>query len=82
MFLLPFLGIAHSKTIAKHFTNGLQRHALAFREKEHHKYPASEADAGVEPKCTARCDTLHHGQEGRGDDNVGAPASNRVLFHC
>ena len=36
--------------------------------------PAGAADSGVEAKGAGWSHALHHGQEGRRDDDVGAPA--------
>lgn len=79
VLLLPFLRVFDAKSSAKHFSNSLQRHSLAFGIKEHNKQPTEEANSHVEPEGTTRCPVFHHRKEGRGDDNVGTPAGNRVL---
>jgi hypothetical protein len=45
---------------------------------ENNEKPSNEADPGVETKRTTRSHAFHHGEEGRSDDDVAAPACDGV----
>lgn len=76
---LPLLGEFDAKASAENLPNGLERHALTLGVAEDNKEPAKRANATVEPKGAARRHSFHHGQEGRGDDDIRAPAGDSVL---
>jgi hypothetical protein len=76
---LPLLGKFDAKTVAEDLSDGLEGHTLAFWVAEDNEHPAKEANPTVEPKGAAWRHSFHHGQEGRGDDDVGAPAGHSIL---
>ena len=78
IFLLPLLGVLHTESLSKHLSDGLKRHALALRIAEHDENPPEEAYAAVEAEGARGSQTLHHGEEGGRNDDVGGPAGHRV----
>jgi hypothetical protein len=70
VLLLPSARIANTKG-----------HAPDLWEAEDNEQPPNEANAGVESECSRGGDSLHHGEEGRRDDDVGRPACHSVQ-HC
>ncbi len=76
---LPLLGEFDAEPAGENFANGFQRHALDLGVAQHDKDPAEEADATVKAERTAGGHTLHHGEEGGGNDQVGGPTHGRIL---
>lgn len=78
ILLLPLFGVSDSKAALEYLSDSLKRHTLALRVAEHDKDPANKTDATVETEGAYGSEALHHGEEGRRDDDVGTPAGNGV----
>ena len=76
---LPFLGVLQTKSVAKDLSDGLEGYPLDIRVAEDNEYPTEEADTAVEAESARWRHSLHHGQKGGGDDDIGSPADNGVL---
>jgi hypothetical protein len=58
----------------KHLLNLLERQARHLGVKKDNQDPPNTADGGVEAECAGGRQSLHHGQESAGDDDIGPPA--------
>lgn len=81
MFLLPCLRVSNTKTFTENFPDSFQRHALALWVEEDNEQPTNKGNSGVETKGAGGRPALHHGKEGRCNNNIRAPACHCVLFN-
>ena len=77
--LLQLAGIFDAKPMLEDLLDILECHALDLRVAEVDGDPTEEADGGVEAKGARRRGIFHLGEEGGGDNDVGAPASTSQL---
>lgn len=75
---LPSLGVFQSKAVLENAANSFQVHSFHVGVEENDEQPPDEANTTVEAESTTWGNALHHRQEGRGDDDVGRPASDGV----
>lgn len=81
--ILPQLpGIADPEPMLEDLAYFLERQARHFRIEEEDQNPADATDGGVEAKCAGWGHALHHGEEGRRDDDVGTPAGTVMRVSC
>lgn len=81
--ILPQLsGIADTEPVLEYLSYFLKRQAGYFRIAEVDQDPADATDGGVEAKSAGWSHALHHGEEGRGDDDVGTPARTIMRINC
>jgi hypothetical protein len=81
VLLLPPARIANTKAVLEDLADILKGHAPDLWEAKDNEQPSNEANAGVKSECSRGGDSLHHGEEGRRDDDVGRPACHSVQ-HC
>lgn len=72
--LLQLPRILDTESVLEDLPDVLERHALDLRVTEVHRNPTEEANRGVETEGAGGSGVLHLREEGRGDDDVGAPA--------
>lgn len=81
--ILPQLsGVADTETMLEDLSYFLERQARYFGIEEIDQNPADAADGGIEAKRAGWGHALHHGEEGRRDDDVGTPAGTAVRVSC
>lgn len=77
--ILPQLSsVVDTEPMLEDLSYFLKRQARHFRVEEVDQDPADTTDGGVEAKRAGRGHALHHGEEGRGDDDVGTPAGTMM----
>lgn len=82
MLPLPLLAVGTPKAKLEDLSDCLKRHAFHLRVEENDGEPANKADATVEAKRSAWRHAFQHNEERRRDDNVRAPASDRIQHRC
>lgn len=81
--VLPQLSsIADTESMFEDISYFLERQARYFRIEEVDEDPAEATDGSVETKRAGWGHALHHGEEGRRDDDVGAPAGTVTHVKC
>lgn len=78
VLLLPPARIANTKAVLEDLPDVFEGHAPDLWEAEDDEQPSDEADASVESERSRGGDSLHHGEEGRCDDDIGRPACHSV----
>ena len=71
---------ADTEPMLKDLSDFLERQARHFGVEEVDQDPADAADGGVEAKGAGWRHALHHGEEGRRDDDVGTPAGTSHMY--
>lgn len=73
-------GIADPEPMLEDLSYLLERQARHFRIEEVDQDPADATDGGVEAERAGWGHALHHGEEGRRDDDVGTPAGTVLPY--
>ena len=81
-------GVSDTEAMLEYLFDFLQCQSRHFWVSEPYQYITDTTYTSIEAKCTGRGKTVHHGQEGGGHDDVGAPAgacekhcAHRAHFH-
>ncbi len=68
-------GIFDTKSMFKDLGDFLKRKTRDFRVEEDYENPADPTDSSVEAKSTRGSHSFHHGQDGRGNNDVASLAT-------
>ena len=71
---------ADTEPMPKDLSDFLERQARHFGVEKVNQNPADATDSGIEAKGAGWCHALHHGEEGRRDDDVGTPAGTSRMY--
>lgn len=66
--------VSHSKPMFEYLLNLLQRQTRHLRIEKVYQNVPNTTDARIEPKCSRRGHTLHHGQKRTGYNDIASPA--------